>query len=348
MSSTVFATSDNSAAPALTATLTAPTLTSETSSGYYQTSLSKSDFRLSYSGGNFTLTRLTDNQTWTGASIADINTALTDPLDAQYVGEQGFQLTDPGAVPAGTNYLLRPAAAFATNISVNSQIAGDVRLVAAGLAVSASLPQTNQGSMTATVTRMTNGNPDPTVSAGSPLTITYSGGALTGIFPTATSVNVTSLNGTVTNYTTDPVPFEAGASYNVDGIVFSMTGVPVDNDQIVLQRNDANPIGVSDSSNMVMLGALQSHKTLSGASTFAGAYAQLVADVGNQASSYKVTADAQQALLDMSIANRDAYSGVNLDEEAANLLFYQQLYQANAKALQAGQKIFDTLLSIMG
>ena len=59
-----------------------------------------------------------------------------------------------------------------------------------------------------------------------------------------------------------------------------------------------------------------------------------------------MTAAAQVTLLEQAQAARDSQSGVNLDEEAANLLRYQYAYQAAAKMLEAGTKMFDTVLSI--
>ncbi len=77
------------------------------------------------------------------------------------------------------------------------------------------------------------------------------------------------------------------------------------------------------------------------------AYARLVSDVGNKESrEIQVTGQAQSALLKQSQNARDSLSGVNLDEEAANLLRYQQAYQASAKALDIGNKLFDVILAL--
>jgi flagellar hook-associated protein 1 FlgK len=60
-----------------------------------------------------------------------------------------------------------------------------------------------------------------------------------------------------------------------------------------------------------------------------------------------VAAESQEALLAQAQASRDSVSGVNLDEEAANLIRYQQAYQASAKSLQVGSTLFDTILQVM-
>jgi flagellar hook-associated protein 1 FlgK len=59
-----------------------------------------------------------------------------------------------------------------------------------------------------------------------------------------------------------------------------------------------------------------------------------------------VTGQAQQTLLTQSESALDSMSGVNLDEEAANMMRYQQAYQASAKILEVGSKLFDTILGL--
>jgi flagellar hook-associated protein 1 FlgK len=51
-------------------------------------------------------------------------------------------------------------------------------------------------------------------------------------------------------------------------------------------------------------------------------------------------------LLDQVTKSQQAVSGVNLDEEAANLLKYQQAYQAAGKAMQIANTMFDTILNL--
>ena len=60
----------------------------------------------------------------------------------------------------------------------------------------------------------------------------------------------------------------------------------------------------------------------------------------------QVRSDAQTALLQQSQASREALSGVNLDEEAANLIKFQQAYQASAKMLEVGSRLFETILDL--
>jgi len=80
---------------------------------------------------------------------------------------------------------------------------------------------------------------------------------------------------------------------------------------------------------------------------FIGSSASLVTDVGVQVATWRSTQKADVAVMRNLKDQKDSLSGVNLDEEAANLLKYQQLYAASTKILQAGNQMFDTLLSII-
>ena len=82
-------------------------------------------------------------------------------------------------------------------------------------------------------------------------------------------------------------------------------------------------------------------------SIFVNSTASLVSDVGVRVATWRSTQKADIAVMKNLKDQKESLSGVNLDEEAANLLKYQQLYAASTKVLQAGNQMFDTLLSIM-
>ena len=118
------------------------------------------------------------------------------------------------------------------------------------------------------------------------------------------------------------------------------------------QIHDTSEIaaGLSDSSgdnsNALALEDLQKQNKVGGTATFSQAYASLVGEVGNRTNIVQVNLDAQQGLSDQLSSVQQSQSGVNLDEEAANLIRYQQYYQANAKVIQTGTTILDTLLNL--
>lgn len=124
---------------------------------------------------------------------------------------------------------------------------------------------------------------------------------------------------------------------------------------VAAAQNDptsATGSGPADNVNMLALSSLQTTKTLyadaSGnpTATFQTAWASAVAELGTLARSVKTEATASKALVDQVQATRDSYAGVNLDEEAANLIQFQQAYQAASKTMQIAQKLFDEVLAI--
>lgn len=115
--------SNGTASPTISITLD-PVVSNGTN---YYSNLTASDYRLSFQSGTFTLTRLSDNTPWTGASIAAINAQLaSDP--------QGFSLSaTAGTFTDGDSYLIQPTHDAARQFTVNASISADPRLIAAGL-----------------------------------------------------------------------------------------------------------------------------------------------------------------------------------------------------------------------
>jgi len=112
--------------------------------------------------------------------------------------------------------------------------------------------------------------------------------------------------------------------------------------------------GPADNRNALMLAAIQTEKFLyddgagQATATLQTAYARTVSSLGAKASEVKNGASSSQALYEQIQAQRDSHAGVNLDEEAANLVRYQQAYLAASKVMQMAQKLFDSVLAIAG
>lgn len=104
--------------------------------------------------------------------------------------------------------------------------------------------------------------------------------------------------------------------------------------------------GVGDNSNALALADLQNEHAVGGDTTFNGSYARLVSDVGNKTRSLQVNGSAQETLTTELETAQQSISGVNLDEERVNLMYYQQMYQANARVIETAASLFDTLLGI--
>ncbi len=100
-----------------------------------------------------------------------------------------------------------------------------------------------------------------------------------------------------------------------------------------------------DNANALLLAGLQTQaNTVNGSDTFASAYAQLVARTATLASEADINVAAFETLTSQSRKAQQVISGVSLDEEAANLIRFQQAYQASAKAMQVASSLFDDLI----
>ncbi|MDX5362864.1 MAG: flagellar hook-associated protein FlgK [Pseudazoarcus pumilus] len=137
---------------------------------------------------------------------------------------------------------------------------------------------------------------------------------------------------------------------------FTFSGEPADGDEFgfdfsIEVTETTTGTGPGDNRNAVALGALQNQQIMldSGSgvptSTLQSAYSQLVSFVGNKTREVQTAEKAQTSLLQQATNARESYSGVNLDEEAANLVRYQQAYQAAGRVLTVAQRLFDEVLS---
>jgi flagellar hook-associated protein 1 FlgK len=296
--------------------------------------LTQSDYKLAYDGANFTVTRLSDNA----------KTVINPYPQANAQRIDGIDFTVTGSAAAGDYFSIKPTVNGAANIAVALT---DVSQIAAAAPLSTSVPLTNTGTgkiSEGTVDKayLTAGNAITT-----PITLTYdkTSGNLSG-FPADKPVTVTNSAGVKTVYAAGAtnIPFTAGSSYNVSGMNVTLSGVPADQDKFTISKNtDAS----GDTRNAALLAGLQTKNILNGGTaTFQSGYAQLVSFVGNKTREVKVNADAGATLLAQVTASQQDVSGVNLDEEAANLLKYQQAYQAAGKVMQIAGTLFDTLLSL--
>lgn len=101
-----------------------------------------------------------------------------------------------------------------------------------------------------------------------------------------------------------------------------------------------------DNENALALAKLQSEPVVQGGRTISQAYGGLINGLGNQMNIVQANRSAQQGLTEQLQGLQQSESGVNLDEEAANLIRYQQYYQANAKVIETGTTLLDTILSL--
>lgn len=125
----------------------------------------------------------------------------------------------------------------------------------------------------------------------------------------------------------DPRKIAAATNLDADGITLVAGAMPGDN------RNALNLAGLANSTGM-----------FNGTASFQESYGQIIAKVGGLTHAANISADAQQSLLNRATGARENLAGVNLDEEAANLIKFQQSYQAAAQAISTASTLFDTLI----
>ncbi len=295
------------------------------------TQLTDSDYKVESDGASFFVTRLSDNKR-----------TKVEPYDAAGTTRtiDGVDFSISGNAASGDNYLVRPTANGASGFQL---ALSDVGQIAAGTPVATSAPISNKG--TGLISAGSVSANYFTAPPALPISLGYdssSGGQLTG-FPAGATVSMT-LNGTTTTHTGGSAPFKANASYSFSGVNVTMSGVPQNGDTFSI---NANVAGTADTRNVQALGALQTKNIFNGGSaTYQSAFAQTVSAVGNKTREVQVNASAGDALLKQVRGAASDVSGVNLDEEATNLLKYQQAYQAAGKVMQIANTIFDTLLSI--
>lgn len=299
------------------------------------------DYTLSYDGTNYTLTDR--------ASGAVVGTAGAMPGS---IGGLDFSLN--GAMAAGDSFTVQPTRGALNGFSLATT---NGSAIAAASPVVSSAVSTNTG--TATITQ-------GTVSAGYQLpagttTLKYDAATQTlSGFQAGTTVTIAGTpptSVTIASAATQvPYSVAQGASLSIastvqpppagvmNGISVTLSGAPADGDQF---RIGAYAGGTNDGSNALALSQLVSAKTLgNGALTLTGAYASYVNGIGNTASQLKSSNSAQTALVGQITSAQQSVSGVNQKEEAANLMQYQQLYQANAKVIQTAATLFQTVLGL--
>ena len=298
--------------------------------------LTTSDYKVDYdaANGRFSVTRLSDKQK------TDMP-AYTQP-GPQTIDVDGLSFTVSGKQIAGDSITVRPTVNGASDFKL---LTHDVNAIAAAAPVMSASTIGNKGSV-----KVGDASVDKTflttAATFAPSTLTYkvNTNELSG-FAAGQVVTVKTAAGS-TAYTagTDTIPYVDGATYSFDGVSMSMTGTPIDGDSFTVKRTT---VGGNDNRNMVLMGQVQSTKVLdNGSATLQGAFAQLVGTVGNKTREVQVTNAAATASLAQVTASQQSVSGVNLDEEAANLLRYQQAYQAAGKVMQVASTLFDTLLSL--
>ncbi len=278
--------------------------------------LKASDYQVRWDGSAYSVTRLSDGNETTGLTFPTV-------ID-------GLSFTATGAPATGDSFAVQPFAAAATGLSARAL---SPRQLATGYAAVAEATATNKGTGAITGFAVLQHSADTAL----PVTISFNN--------PPTTFNVTGLaSGNLTNvpYTAGQTVPPAPASYN--GWSMVLDGAAAAGDSFTVKPNTAPG---ADNRNALALGALADAAGVDGV-TLNEAYAALVGDAGVRVQGARDGAAVSQQMQADATARMQSVSGVNLDEEAANLLRYQQAYQASAKIIQASQTLFESLLSATG
>jgi flagellar hook-associated protein 1 FlgK len=294
--------------------------------------LTTSDYRLNYDGANYTLVRVSDGAT--------VSTFAGFP---QTIASEGLTLNlVSGAPAAGDSFLIQPTRVAAGRIA--PAITDPARIALAGAVRAQEATNANGVPLNTGTGRIT--MPSVSTQTGLPLganvTLTFdpnAGGAGIPGFIVAGGPPGPLLYNPATEGNGKTFSFAGYGNMN-----FSVSGTPASGDQFVISNNPANAVG--DNRNALSLAGLRTLQTLgNGTASYEGAYSQLVGDVGATARRVETSYQAESTMLKSAIAQRDSVSAVNLDEEAADLLRFQQAFQAAAQTIAAADAMFQVLIA---
>lgn len=273
--------------------------------------LSTDNFTLTNNGGTWQLYDTTSQQAVTMGGDGSAGNPFT---------ADGMSIVVNSTSASGDSYQISPTANAAAGFSV---LLTSPTQIASGAAVQTAAATTNTGSGTiaaATVTDPTNANLETATSI---------------VFSSATQYQI---DGTGTTYTYTP-----GSAIAANGWTTSISGTPAAGDTFTVSSNAGN---VGDNSNLfAMIDGLNAASLNGGTISIAGATSSLVSQVGALTQQAQSNAQAQQSVNTSATDAVNNLSGVNLDEEAANMVKYQQAYQACAQMIQASTTMFNTLIS---
>jgi flagellar hook-associated protein 1 len=242
----------------------------------------------------------------------------------------GLAITVSAATATTDRFLLQPFARSAIDMR---RALDDPRGIAAASPLEAVRSVANTGSATVGSLRIVDASVDPNQTASVAFT-SAAGDYAWELRDRTTNALLSSGSGT----------WQADQPIALNGFELRLSGVPADGDAFTVART-AYP--GTNNGNALALVALRDEGFVGG-DTVTDAYASLMAGIGVKVQGARSAADISAAVASQADAQVSSETGVNLDEEAARLLQFQQSYQAAAKVLQVAQSVFDTLLQTAG
>jgi len=294
--------------------------------------VSTDEFEIRYNGTNYIMTNMTNQST----------TILGEPGAGTYATAYGFDFVeDSGAAANDDSYLIKPTKNSAANMAV---ILKDPAGIAASSAVEITPSVNNVSTGNITITHIV----DPMAARSAmPMRIDVLEDPATNLFTYTytTSAGVTSapISYTPPLQSIDLPPSSAIPAFTIE-ITGSLSGSgPNAPEQFFI----GDAFGVGNASNALDMVLTEQQGIVNGnKETFSQSLAKTTAIIGSKASSAELVADTAQSLFAQAYNRNQSTSGVNLDEEAANMLKYQQAYQAASQIISVANTLFDTLLSV--
>lgn len=271
--------------------------------------LTERDYVLQRTGGGWALR---DSQTGASATMTGSGTAA-DPFVAD-----GLEIVVGGAANVGDEFLIRPTRAAIGGLEV---LISDPSDIAAAAPIRSAVNPANTGSGAISAGEVLDAS-NPQLR--SPVTIEF-------LTPTTYAINGAG-----------SFPYTPGGNIDVNDWRVQISGAPAVGDRFTVGDNSS---GAGDNRNALLLAdALRRPVLNNGTASLSDGVGQFVSGIGVATRQAQTNRDAQGAVHEENVAALDSVSGVNLDEEAANLLKYQQAYQAAAQLIRVADTLFQTLL----
>jgi len=320
------------------------------------TRLTANEYSLTLQGKDeFSITNLTTGEVMSQDDFREVTSSIGDVSDnTYYLNEStgqlrleidGFQfdLDSRNDLVRGDKFLIQPTRRGAELI--DSEMTDPRKLALASPIRANTAPEnTGTGTITVDVTDISSqtfqkkeGELEP------PVRIVFSG---SGDALTYTAYNVKDpANPEVLDIGNGPVfekPYVAGEAIDLGGYAATIINEPKAGDTFSFEYNTD---GVSDNRNALKMSDLQ-HVDFLDAGSYQDAYSGLLERVAGKTAGAKIITASNKAVLESTADARSSVSGVNMDEEAARLVQFQQAYQASAQIISVSQKLFDTILNI--
>ena len=277
-----------------------------------------------------------------------IDTSTATPNSDGFYEVDGFgvevSFDSTASYSRGDSYEFVPTKTAASSIEVSARTGDDFAL-ASPIAVEGS--SSNLSDVSISIASIT--NTDSSSSAFTDSGGLYNAAPQTLYFTASDEVEIQDADGnvlaTLSNITDYSNLLEQAGLAEDAGYDISLDGAPTAGDSFSISYNSE---GESDNYNGLLLANLQTEATVGGTQSYTEAFSSLVTEVGSLTATLSTNMDSSEIIMNNSIAARDEVSAVSLDEEAVNLLRYQQSYTASAQVLSAAQSTFATLISALG